>query len=213
MFYVVLAKLWPVIGRATQVAKKEVFYWFPFGLACWLWGTLFINRENNSAQTAINKQSKAITERNVWKCNWNSNLIIFFQYFYDFVCSRKFCSSLRELETHQVIFLFTLGFHWNFNELFQSPDVLLPFKKGSFHLAVQAQCPVQPIVVSRYTFLDSKAKIFGRGHSIIKILPMVETKGLTKDDVDSLTLKVQAIMQENFEKLNDEVAATISMKF
>lgn len=42
---------------------------------------------------------------------------------------------------------------------------------------------------------------------------MVETKGLTKDDVDSLTLKVQAIMQENFEKLNDEVAATISMKF
>lgn len=100
----VLAKLWPVIGRATQVAKKEVFYWFPFGLACWLWGTLFINRENNSAQTAINKQSKAITERNVWKCNWNFNLFIFFQYFYDFVCSRKFCSSLRELETHQVSF-------------------------------------------------------------------------------------------------------------
>lgn len=61
----VLAKLWPVIGRPTQVAKKEVFYWFPFGLACWLWGTLFIDRENSSAQAAINKQTKAITEKKV----------------------------------------------------------------------------------------------------------------------------------------------------
>lgn len=76
----VLAKLWPVIGRATQVAKKEVFFWFPFGLACWLWGTLFINRENNSAQAAINKQSRAITERKAshfidFNVDWN--LLIF----------------------------------------------------------------------------------------------------------------------------------------
>lgn len=83
----------------------------------------------------------------------------------------------------------------------------MPFKKGSFHLAVQAQCPIQPIVVSRYTFLDSKSKVFGRGHSIITILPEVETKGLTKADVESLNLKVHKIMQENFEKINDELAA------
>lgn len=68
MFYllVVLAKLWPVIGRATQVAKKEVLLWFPFGLACWLWGTLFIDRQNkSSAQDTINKESKAINEKKV----------------------------------------------------------------------------------------------------------------------------------------------------
>lgn len=88
----------------------------------------------------------------------------------------------------------------------------MPFKKGSFHVAVQAQCPIQPIVVSRYTFLDSKRKFFGRGHSIIRILPEVKTTGLGKADVDKLTLDVQNLMQQHFEKLNDEVAAAIHMK-
>lgn len=64
----VLGKLWPVIGRPTQVSKKEIFYLFPFGLACYLWGTLFINRQNKkSAQNAINRESKAINERQVKK--------------------------------------------------------------------------------------------------------------------------------------------------
>lgn len=89
----------------------------------------------------------------------------------------------------------------------------MPFKKGSFHVAIQAQCPIQPIVVSRYTFLDSKRKFFGRGHSIIKILPEINTKGLTKDDLDSLLLKVQNLMQENFEKISDEAAAAENMKY
>lgn len=66
----VLGKLWPVIGRPTQVSKKEIFYLFPFGLACYLWGTLFINRQNKkSAQNAINRESKAINERKVKKVN------------------------------------------------------------------------------------------------------------------------------------------------
>lgn len=30
---------------------------------------------------------------------------------------------------------------------------LLPFKKGAFHLAVASGSPIQPVVVSRYTFL------------------------------------------------------------
>jgi lysophosphatidate acyltransferase len=69
----VLAKLWPVIGRATQVAKKEVFYLFPFGLACYLWGTLFINRQNKAAaRNAINRESKAINEIKVkFDCDGN----------------------------------------------------------------------------------------------------------------------------------------------
>lgn len=32
---------------------------------------------------------------------------------------------------------------------------LLPFKKGAFHLAVASQCPVQPVAVSRYSFLGN----------------------------------------------------------
>lgn len=32
---------------------------------------------------------------------------------------------------------------------------LLPFKKGAFHLAITSQCPIQPVAVSRYTFLGN----------------------------------------------------------
>lgn len=42
-------------------------------------------------------------------------------------------------------------------------DKLLPFKKGAFHIAVQSQSAIQPVVVSKYWFLDSKSKWFGRG--------------------------------------------------
>lgn len=92
-------------------------------------------------------------------------------------------------------------------------ESLLPFKKGSFHIAVQAQCPIQPIVVSRLTFLDSNRKYFGRGQAMISILPEVPTKGLGKDDVEALTLKVHDLMQKHFEKLNDEAAASANMKY
>jgi 1-acyl-sn-glycerol-3-phosphate acyltransferase len=42
-------------------------------------------------------------------------------------------------------------------------DELLPFKKGAFHLAVAAQCPIQPVAVSKYHFLDPKTKRFNIG--------------------------------------------------
>lgn len=33
---------------------------------------------------------------------------------------------------------------------------LLPFKKGAFHLAVASGCPIQPVIVSQYTFLGDR---------------------------------------------------------
>lgn len=42
-------------------------------------------------------------------------------------------------------------------------EQLLPFKKGPFHIAIQSQSSIQPVVVSRYTFLDHKKKHFGSG--------------------------------------------------
>lgn len=119
--YAVLAYLWPVIGRATAIARKEVLYLFPFGLAAYLWGTLFINRSNkNDSLNKLNKESSAINEQ---ACK-----LLFFP----------------EGTRHQ-------------------GEQLLPFKKGSFHIAIQSQSMVQPVVVSKYTFLDSDKKMFGRG--------------------------------------------------
>lgn len=65
IFFIVLAHLWPVIGRATVIAKKSLFYILPFGIACWLWGTIFINRADKGVLAVLNKEAKAITEKQV----------------------------------------------------------------------------------------------------------------------------------------------------
>lgn len=117
----VLAYLWPVIGRATVVAKKELLYAFPFGPAAYLWGTLFINRSNKSdAVNRLNQESIAIQQ--------HAAKLLFFP----------------EGTRHE-------------NER------LLPFKKGGFHIAVQSQSYIQPVVVSKYWFLDGDEKRFDRG--------------------------------------------------
>ncbi|KFB40008.1 AGAP009414-PA-like protein [Anopheles sinensis] len=83
-------------------------------------------------------------------------------------------------------------------------DTLLPFKKGSFHVAVDSQSIIQPVVVSKYHFLDHKRKRFGRGRVIINILPEIPTKGMAKADVNELTDRCQKLMQAEFDKLSAE---------
>lgn len=159
---VVLGYLWPIIGRATVVAKKELMYLQPFGLAVYLWGTIFIDRKDKGAAfDSLNKESQAIREKHA--------KIIFFP----------------EGTRHQ-------------------GESLLPFKKGPFFIGIQSQSVIQPVVVSRYHFIDSKRKYFGRGHSIIKILPEVSCKNLSKDDMESLMKQVQDMMQAEYTALSNE---------
>lgn len=40
--------IWPVMDKCAAVARKEVFYVWPFGLGAWLGGTVFIDRLNSS---------------------------------------------------------------------------------------------------------------------------------------------------------------------
>jgi lysophosphatidate acyltransferase len=62
----VLAELWPVVGRCTVIAKRELFYLWPFGLATWLWGTIFIDRLNNEqAQSTINQTGEQVRNKQV----------------------------------------------------------------------------------------------------------------------------------------------------
>lgn len=64
---------------------------------------------------------------------------------------------------------------------------LLPFKKGAFHLAVQGQIPIIPVVVSNTSNIYSmKEKNFNRGTIKIKVLDPISTTGLTKEDVGKL---------------------------
>jgi lysophosphatidate acyltransferase len=60
---------------------------------------------------------------------------------------------------------------------YETPD-LLPFKKGAFHLAVQAQVPIIPVAVANYTnVLDVKRKLFRPGTIPVRVAKPIFTKG------------------------------------
>lgn len=68
---------------------------------------------------------------------------------------------------------------------------LLPFKKGAFHLAVQAQIPIIPLVVSNTSNIYSiKNFRFESGQINIRVLDPIPTEGLTAEDVPELTQRV-----------------------
>jgi lysophosphatidate acyltransferase len=118
-----LAVLWPLLGRAAVVAKRQLMYIFPFGLAVGLWGTIFIDRaKSKEAKNTLDKECDAIA-------NGKKKLLFF-----------------PEGTRHQ-------------------GKTLLPFKKGPFYIAIKTQCPIQPVVCSRYHFLDSKTYRFSPGES------------------------------------------------
>jgi lysophosphatidate acyltransferase len=69
---------------------------------------------------------------------------------------------------------------------FRTPD-LLDFKKGAFRTAIDCQCPIVPVVFSVYTHVfDEKARRWPGGTVTIKVLPPIETKGMTADDSQKL---------------------------
>ncbi|TFK55431.1 1-acylglycerol-3-phosphate O [Heliocybe sulcata] len=70
---------------------------------------------------------------------------------------------------------------------------MLPFKKGAFHLAVQAQIPVVPVVCENYWRLYRKG-VFGSDTLKIKVLPPVSTEGLTTADIPDLVSRVRDSM-------------------
>ncbi|KAK3340534.1 acyltransferase-domain-containing protein [Neurospora tetraspora] len=72
---------------------------------------------------------------------------------------------------------------------------LLPFKKGAFHLAVQAQVPIVPVVVANYShILNVKDLVFNAGVVPIKVLDPIDTTGLTTADVDELCKNTRDLM-------------------
>ncbi|GMM32892.1 1-acylglycerol-3-phosphate O-acyltransferase [Saccharomycopsis crataegensis] len=76
------------------------------------------------------------------------------------------------------------------------------FKKGAFHLAVDSQLPIFPIVVSNTSnLINFKEKIFNSGTILINCLDQIPTEGLTKEDVGKLTEEARSKMLEEVEAL------------
>jgi 1-acyl-sn-glycerol-3-phosphate acyltransferase len=81
-------------------------------------------------------------------------------------------------------------------------DGLLPFKRGAFHMAVQAQVPLVPIVCGPLSELAhwKKRKLKG-GRIRVRVLPPISTKNIQPEEVDELTQNTREKMLEAFHSL------------
>jgi lysophosphatidate acyltransferase len=72
---------------------------------------------------------------------------------------------------------------------------MLPFKKGAFHLAVESQVPLVPIIIAEFgELVNFNNKRINRGVIQVKVLPPIPTVGLTTKDITELSLKVHSMM-------------------
>ncbi|KAJ3158803.1 1-acylglycerol-3-phosphate O-acyltransferase [Geranomyces michiganensis] len=84
----------------------------------------------------------------------------------------------------------------------QRDDSILPFKKGAFHLAVQGQLPIVPILFSTYgPCYDKKEMRFDPGTFTVKVLDPIDTKGLSTADVDALMERTRTAMTEGLKTI------------
>jgi putative phosphoserine phosphatase/1-acylglycerol-3-phosphate O-acyltransferase len=66
------------------------------------------------------------------------------------------------------------------------------FKKGAFHIAVEAGVPVVPVVIRNAGEIMWRASLVARSGTVdVAVLPPVPTDGLGPDDVDGLCDRVR----------------------
>ncbi|KAG5931645.1 hypothetical protein E4U53_001666 [Claviceps sorghi] len=108
----------------------------------------------------------------------------------------------REIQLkRQSVYMFPEG-----TRSYAKETVLLPFKKGAFHLAVQAGVPIVPCVVANYSHIfHLKTMVFRSGRIPVKVLPPIPTKGLTAADVDELTRTTRDLMLKELLVLSSKV--------
>ena len=111
---------------------------------------------------------------------------------------KAFDGAAKEMKEHkQTVFIFPEG-----TRSYTDKPILLPFKKGAFHLAVQAGVPIIPVVAENYSrILSLKEKRFTAGEIRVKALKPIPTVGLTAADVDRLTSEIRQKMLNALEEM------------
>lgn len=96
---------------------------------------------------------------------------------------------------------------WIFPEGTRNPDEQLhAFKKGAFHMAVDAGVPIVPVCVSRYACRLSLNN-WKRQRVIIRSLPPISTTGLGQQDIPALAEQCRAQMQACIDQMEREIKA------
>lgn len=85
--------------------------------------------------------------------------------------------------------------------------MLKPFKKGAFHVAVQSGLPIVPVVFENYWRLY-RTGVFESGVLKIKVLPPIETTGLTTADVADLAIRTRESMLTTLKEISTPHDAT-----
>lgn len=106
--------------------------------------------------------------------------------------------ALQELkEKKRGLYMFPEG-----TRSYAQKPMLLPFKKGAFHLAQQGGIPIIPIIVSNTSSLvNHKTKTFQSGEITIQVLEPMSTDNLKPEDVGAFTDRVREAMLIEVEKL------------
>lgn len=88
----------------------------------------------------------------------------------------------------------------------RTPGTLLRFKKGAFHMAIDAQVPLVPIVVSPTQELFDLARGRLRTGTIqVRVLAPIRTEGLGEEDVDALLAEARGRMAASLAELRTTV--------
>lgn len=87
-------------------------------------------------------------------------------------------------------------------------DEMLPFRNGAFRIAVDTGSAILPMAVAgTRTALASGSLRIGRARAEVRVLPPIETAGLSAADVPALRERVRGMIMEAREELKQELAA------
>lgn len=74
---------------------------------------------------------------------------------------------------------------------------MLPFKNGSFKLATKAGAPIVPLALNGSgKIFDDHVPIIKSGKVRVEVLPRIETKDLTPEELNELPAKIHAMIEE-----------------
>lgn len=86
-------------------------------------------------------------------------------------------------------------------------EELLPFKEGAFRLAIDSGVAILPVVVrGTREALQKHGWRFGPSHAEVRVLPPVETTGLTTKDVPALSERIRNLIMAEREEMRKQHA-------
>ncbi|RDL45434.1 1-acyl-sn-glycerol-3-phosphate acyltransferase [Marinomonas piezotolerans] len=80
----------------------------------------------------------------------------------------------------------------------------LPFKRGAFHAAIQAQVPIIPVVCSS-THAQVKLNRLNNGAVKVEVLDPIYTDGMTEKDIPALVSRCEEVMKAKQAELDQSI--------